>query len=347
MELIATCPAHTQLSDVAAYAQRVEWLGFDVMHVSETIHDPFTVAALALASTERLVVRTSMVVAFPRSPMVTAYSAWDLSKFSRGRFQLGLASQVRGNIVGRFSTEWSEPVARLGDYVGAVRAIFDCFQQGGSLDYEGSHYRFTRLQPYFNPGPLDHSAPTIWTGGVNQKMCTLAGEVADGFVCHPTNSHPRLIDSAILPALVDGATRARRPVPRVVAGAQPLMAATQHELAAVREARRSELAFLYSTPAYLPQLEEFGLAETGRALSEMARVGNWDGLADILPDEVLQVLIPQGTYDEIPEVLDEWYAGRCDGIALVLPDSEEHDAVFPALVARCREVVTRSDQPAP
>ena len=340
MELIATCPAHTQLSDVAAFARRVERLGFDVMHVSETIHDPFTVAALALANTTRLVVRTSMVVAFPRSPMVTAYSAWDLSKFSGGRFQLGLASQVRGNIVGRFSVEWSEPVSRLGDYVGAVRAIFACFQQGGDLVYEGSHYTFNRLQPYFNPGPLDHPAPSIWTGGVNQKMCALAGEVADGFVCHPTNSHPRLLDGSILPALREGAGRAGRAVPRVVAGAQPLMAATREELASVREARRSELAFLYSTPAYLPQLQEFGLADVGTALTDMARRGNWDDLSKILPDEVLEVLLPQGTFDQIPDVLDEWYAGRCDGIALVLPDAGD-DAVFPPLVARCKEIVTR------
>lgn len=159
MEVIASWPASSSLSGVADWAQRAEAFGFDVMHVPETIHDPFTVATLALANTETLVVRTSMVVAFPRSPMVTAYTAWDLARFSGGRFQLGLASQVRGNIVGRFSAEWSEPVARLRDYISAVRAIFASFQSGDELLYEGPHYTFDRLQPYFNPRPDRRPCP--------------------------------------------------------------------------------------------------------------------------------------------------------------------------------------------
>ena len=159
MEIVASWPSQMSLHEVGPWARRVEDLGFDVMHVPETVHDPFVVSAIAAAATERLVIRTSMVVAFPRSPMLTAISAWDLTALSSGRFQLGLASQVRGNIVGRFSTEWSEPVSRLGDYIRSVRAIFEAFQTGADLSYVGSHYRFERLQPYFNPGPLEHAAP--------------------------------------------------------------------------------------------------------------------------------------------------------------------------------------------
>src|SRR6478735_11674230 len=144
MEIIASWPSRMPLSDVGRYARRIERLGFDVLHVPETIHDPFTVAALALTATRRLVVRTSMVVAFPRSPMLTAYAAWDLAALSDGRFQLGVASQVRGNIVGRFSTEWSEPVARLRDYIDSLRSIFDSFETGAPLRHEGPHYRFDR-----------------------------------------------------------------------------------------------------------------------------------------------------------------------------------------------------------
>ncbi len=153
MEMVATAPAQMGPGEIGDWAARAERIGYDTIHISETIHDPFTVAAFALQRTTRLTVRTSMVVAFPRSPMITAYAAWDLAKYSGGRFQLGIASQVRGNIVGRFSTEWSEPVARLGDYIGALRAIFHSFQTGADLDYTGPHYRFDRLQPYFNPGP--------------------------------------------------------------------------------------------------------------------------------------------------------------------------------------------------
>ncbi|MCX6399448.1 MAG: TIGR03617 family F420-dependent LLM class oxidoreductase [Propionibacteriales bacterium] len=341
MEIIASWPANAPLTGVAAWALRAEELGFDVMHVPETIHDPFTVAALALASTTTLTVRTSMVVAFPRSPMLTAYTAWDLANFSEGRFQLGLASQVRGNIVGRYSVEWSEPVARLRDYIRAVRAIFHCFQTGEELNYEGTHYTFTRLQPYFNPGPLTMPPPQIWTGGVNPKMCELAGEVSDGFVCHPTNSHPALLSTTILPALEAGIRAAgdRRAGPRIIAGPQPVMGATPAALAAVRDARRSELAFLYSTPAYRPQLELLGLGDLGDKLVAMSKASDWSHLASHLNDDVMDRVVPHGTFDEIPDVLDRWYSGLCDGIVLGVP-ADAADSTIRTLVDRCKAIAT-------
>jgi probable F420-dependent oxidoreductase len=340
MDVIASVPATLPLREVSEWARSAEHMGFDVLHVPETTHDPFTVAALALAATERITVRTSMVLAFPRSPMVTAYSAWDLARFSDGRFQLGLASQVRGNIVDRYSSEWSEPVARLRDYIGSVRAIFHSFQTGDPLHHVGPHYRFTRLQPYFNPGPLHVPPPPIWTGGVNRRMCALAGEVSDGFVCHPTNSHPRVLTESILPAIEEGRASVDRgdSGPLIVAGPQPVMAATAGGLEQAREARRPELAFLYSTPAYRPQLELFGLGDLGATLSDMAQRNDWSGLASHLTDDVLEVLVPQGTYDELPEVLEQWYAGLCHGIVLAVPPEAFADDGYRALVDRCRSI---------
>ncbi|MFS3128394.1 TIGR03617 family F420-dependent LLM class oxidoreductase [Nocardioides sp. Bht2] len=342
MEIVASLPGRIELAEVAAVARRVEALGFDTLHVPETIHDPFSVATLALQATSRLVVRTSMVLAFPRSPMVTAVAAWDLSRFSGGRFQLGVASQVRGNIVGRYSMPWTDPVAQLGDYIDSLRAIFTSFQTGAELNHQGSHYQFTRLQPYFNPGPLDHAAPSIWTGGVNARMTALAGARSDGFVAHPTTSHPRMLNDHTIPALERGATAAgRSDLPRIVAGPQPVLAPDQATLAAQREARRSELAFLYSTPAYRRQLEAFGLAGLGEALSAMAQAQEWAGLADHLTDEVIATLVPQGTYAQMPELLNSWYAGLCDGLVLAAPAPGTDDDAFRALVAGCREIPGR------
>ncbi len=245
-----------------------------------------------------------MALAFPRSPMIIAYAAWDLAKFSGGRFHLGIASQVRGNIVGRFSAQWSEPVARLADYIRALRAIFASFQTGAPpLNYVGPLYRFERLQPYFNPGPLEHPAPQIWTGSVNARMCAMAGgELADGFVCHPTNSHPVVLRSRTLPALAEGASRADRAVSdlAVVANPHVMTAATRDAVDAIRDQRRSELAFLYSTPAYRRQLEDFGLATVGAALSEMAQRSEWDDLPSILTDEVMDRLVPQAPTTRSP-----------------------------------------------
>lgn len=339
MEIIASAPAQMGLREIGDWSARMERIGFDVIHIAETIHDPFTIAAMALTHTKRLTVRTSMVLAFPRSPMIVAYAAWDLAKYSNGRFQLGIASQVRGNIVGRFSSVWSEPVSRLGDYIESLRAIFQSFQTGEPLNHVGKHYRFTRLQPYFNPGPIDHPIPQIWTGGVNRKMCVLAGELSDGFVCHPTNSHPDILSARIRPAIAEGVRAAGRSrAPAVVANAQPMMAATIDEIEEQREPRRAELAFLYSTPAYRPQLEDFGLAELGEALSEMAHRQEWGDLASHLTDEVMNRVVPQGTYSEIADVLTQWYSGLCTGLNLPVPAGDEHDAALAELVQRCKTI---------
>ncbi len=346
MDVVATLPADTQLSEVAARAAQAERLGFDVLHVSETIHDPFVISALALEHTEKIRVRTSMVVAFPRSPMVTAYSAWDLAKFSSGRFDLGLATQVRGNIVGRYSSTWENPVTQLRDYVLSLRAIFSAFQSGEDLNHEGPHYRFDRLQPFFNPGPLDVSPPAIWTGGINPQMCALAGEIADGIVCHPAASHPRFIDERIRPALEQGAAKAGRSDrgPAVVANAQPVTGRTEADVVRAREAQRETSGFLYATPAYARQLELFGLAEISEQLTAMAQVGDWSGLESVLTDGVIDLLFPVGTYAELPALLGKWYAGRCDAIIVKVPDSPDDEEEFSAVVASLQALPTRGSQ---
>lgn len=343
MEVITSLPADTELADVAGRVRRIEELGFDTVHVSETVRDPFAVCALALEHSSTLVVRTSMVVAFARSPMVTAYAAWELARFSDGRFELGVATQVRGNIVGRFSMPWTNPVAQLRDYIESLRAIFQVFADGGSLDHRGSHYTFSRLQPYFNPGATGFAPPLIWTGGVNRQMCTLAGAVADGFVAHPTSSHPAMLRQTVLPALAAGAESRRRDDggPRVVAVPRVIAGSDAAAVAAARDDVRSEIAFLYSTPAYQRTLELFGLQEIGTRLSALAHEKKWDALAGVLGDDVLAQLVPQGTYAELPGVLGSWYGELCDGISLHTPADEDHDEDFAAMVELVRNIPTR------
>jgi probable F420-dependent oxidoreductase len=343
VDVITSLPASTRLADVPDRVRRIEDLGFDTVHVSETVRDPFSVCALALEHTSTLVVRTSMVVAFARSPMVTACAAWELARYSGGRFQLGIATQVRGNIVGRFSMPWTDPAAHLRDYVASLRAIFAAFADGQRLDHHGSHYTFTRLQPYFNPGPINVAPPPIWTGGVNRKMCTLAGAVADGFVAHPTSSHPAVLQQYVLPALADGAAKAGRTdggpclvvVPRVISGRDDAA------VAAARDELRSELAFLYSTPAYQRTLALFGLTEIGTRLSGHARRKEWTALTDVFTDDVVSQLVPQGTYAELPDALASRYDRMCDGIALDTPSDPGDDAEFAAMVDRIKSIPAR------
>lgn len=338
MEVVATLPADTPLDQVAARVRRIERLGYDTVHIPETVHDSLAVALLALEHSERLTVRTSMTVAFPRSPMVTAYAAWDLSRFSGGRFHLGLATQVRGNVEGRFSVPWSDPAGRLADYLGALRAIFEAFRTGRPLDYRSTHYRFTRLQPYFNPGGADVTPPPLYTGGVNRRICEVGGALADGFVTHMTNSHPRYLRERCLPALAAGAARASRTDggPRVVVVSGCVTAPTGAALAAARRAARRDLAFLYSTPAYRPTLELLGHAEVGERLSALARAGRWAELPDALSEELLGELVPQATYEELPTVLRDWYGDLAAGIAVNPPVDERDDPAFSEVVSALR-----------
>ncbi|WP_225851945.1 TIGR03617 family F420-dependent LLM class oxidoreductase [Micromonospora sp. AMSO12t] len=341
MELATTLPPTTALREVPAVAARIERLGFDTVHVPETTHDSLAVALLAAEHTSRITVRTSMTLAFPRSPMVTAYAAWDLARFSEGRFQLGLATQVRGNIVGRFSVPWDRPAENLRDYLASIRAIFAAFATGGPLEHEGSHYRFTRLQPYFNPGPLSTAAPALYTGGVNRRVCEVAGELADGFVTHATNSHPSHLRTVVLPALRAGAERAGRSrIPRVVVVSKSITGPTPAALAASRDSARQELAFLFSTPAYRTTLDRLGLGRVGERLAAMAASGRWAGLADTLDDETLATLIPHGTYAELPDVLEQAYGGLADGLGLGLPLDPADDEDFGALLERLRRIPT-------
>ncbi len=343
MERVASLPADTQLGRVAERVRRIEALGYDTVHVSETVRDPFTVCALALEHTSRLTVRTSMVVAFARSPMVTAYSAWELARFSGGRFQLGLATQVRGNIVGRFSMPWSDPAAQLRDYLDSLRAIFGSFATGEPLSHSGTHYTFDRLQPYFRPGPVHVPAPQLWTGGVNRRMCVLAGECSDGFVTHPTNSHPTFLREHILPALREGAERRGRRDggPRVVVVPKAITGRDDRVVAAAREAARSEFAFLYSTPAYRGTLAALGLTEFGERLTRLAREQRWNEMTETVSDEVLRTLVPHGTYAQLPAVLESWYGGTCDGLSIDPPEDPADDDEFAALLDRIRAIPVR------
>jgi probable F420-dependent oxidoreductase len=326
------------LPEVLEHARRVEALGYDGLHVAETVHDSLAVALLVAEHTERMVVRTSVTLAFTRSPTLVAYAAWDIAKLSGGRFQLGLGTQIRQNIEDRYGVAFGDdPIGRLRDYVGAVRAVFAAFASGEAPAYESRHYRITRLQPYFNPGPdAETAAPAVYLGGVQRRACALAGAVGDGFVSHPTNSNPRYLRETCLPALAEGAAEAGRDLGasgfEVVVGSGVITGASPAALTAERERQRRLLAFLYSTPAYAPTLELYGWPELGPRLRELIRHDRWDDLAAVLSDEVLETLVPSGTFEELPGVLLGRFAGLGQGLLVNPPADPAHDEAFAGVV---------------
>ncbi len=338
MQVYASLDDHLPLSDVPGYVRRVEAMGYDGIHVPETVHDVFLTALLAIQSSQNLTVRTSVAVAFPRSPMVVALAAWDLARLSQGRFSLGLGTQVRGNIEGRYATAWSDPVGRMREYVESLRAIFACFSSGKPLAYDGAHYRFTRLQPYFNPGAHDHPDIPILLGGVNAQLCQLAGEVADGLVTHPTSWLPAVLER-IVGDVRAGQHRAGRAEgsTQLIASSQFVTGADAAALERNRETKRRSLAFLYSTPAYRPALETVGLADRADRLHALARAHEWEEMAAAVDDEMLEAVAPSATYDHLAALLLSRNGGRADALVLTPPTSSAEDAEMAAVLETLRQ----------
>lgn len=335
----ATMDQRMTPSQVSAHARRAEAMGYDGLAVPDAVHDGLIIAAQALQATSRLEVATSVLVAFPRSPMTVAVAAWDLQELSGGRFALGIGSQVRGNIVGRYSTPWTPPVPRMREYVQALRAIFHCWQEGGELCFEGEHYTFKRMQPFFRPDPLDCGSPAIYMGGVGPAMTALAGEVADGLMTHPTNTAPRYLREVVRPRLEKGAARMKRKASDLALMVGPLTAtgAGPEDVAREREGVRQLLSFLYSTPSYWPSLELFGWRERGEKLHELTRRGAWGEMAGIVDDAMLDTFSPTGSYAEIADVLLEWYGELTDWITFPMPADPAHDADAARVIAQLRQ----------
>jgi probable F420-dependent oxidoreductase len=224
------------------------------------------------------------------------------------------------------------------EYVGALRAIFASFQTGAPLRYEGRRYRFARLQPFFRPEPLAAPGIPIFLGAIGPAMTSLAGEVADGLLTHPTSSAPRVLRDLARASLARGAARAGRDAGDVTIAASPLVA-TGCDLEAVsrgRTAARQLLGFLFSTPAYWPSLALFGWQERGDALHRLSRESRWDAMAAEIDDAMLDAFVPSAPYASLGDELAARYAGLAQRICLPLPNDPADDGAFAALVAQMR-----------
>jgi len=334
-DVYATMDVRMKLSEVASHAKRAEAMGYDGLNVPEAVHDGLLVASAALSATTTLRVATSVLVAFPRSPMIVAVAAWDLQEMSGGRFELGLGPQVRGNIVNRYATPWTAPAPRMREYVNSLRSIFFCWQVGEPLQYEGEHYQFTRMQPFFNPGPLNCGEPAILLGAVGPRMLALVGEVADGLVTHPTNTAPRYLREVVLPGLQRGAKRGGRSGEEVELRVGPIIATGVNAaaVALARERQRELLTFLYSTPAYWGSLEIFGWKERGEELNQLTRAGKWGDMGGIVDAAMLDAFVPTATYAEIADVLREWYGDLTSNITFPMPVDPAEDGDVARVIA--------------
>ncbi|HEX2728232.1 MAG TPA: LLM class F420-dependent oxidoreductase [Rubrobacteraceae bacterium] len=326
------------LKNVGKTASAAEEIGFDGLWSNETKHDGYLPLAIAADKTQRIELGTSVAIAFSRSPMETAQTAWDLQSLSDGRFILGLGTQVKAHVTRRFSMPWDKPAARFREYILAVRAIWESFQTEGPLKFEGEFYQHTLITPFFNPGPIEHPEVPIYIAGVNTRLAHLAGEMCDGFHVHPFHS-PEYVRKTVQPAIAAGAKESRRD-PGSVELATSVFVITgekDEETAKQREAVRSQLSFYASTPTYRTVLEAHGWEEVGERLGGLAREKKWGEMPSLITDEMLTAFAVEAAPDEVGPAMKERYEGLIDRVALYIPFVPgERDDFWRAVVESAR-----------
>jgi probable F420-dependent oxidoreductase len=299
-------------------ARAAENLGFAGLWTSETKHDAFLPLAIAADATDGIELGTSVAIAFSRSPMETAQTAWDLQGLSEGRFILGLGTQVRAHVERRFSMPFGRPAARLREYVLAVRAIWESFQTEGPLKFEGEFYRHTLMTPFFNPGPISHPEIPVYIAGVNTKLARLAGELCEGFHVHPFHS-PEYLRRTVKPAIAEGAREANRPAGGVELATSVFVVPGGADAEGQREAVRAQISFYASTPTYRTVLEAHGWEPVGERLGVLAREKKWREMPALVTDEMLGAFVVQAAPEELGPALEERYSGLVDRVSLYLP----------------------------
>src|SRR3990167_2369707 len=308
------------LKSIPASARRVEALGYDCLWSSETQHDPFLPLAVAATVTSRVKLGTAIAVTFPRSPMILAHIACDLAKASDGRFILGLGTQVKGHNERRFSVPFESPGPKMHEIVRALRAIWDCWQNDTKLNFKGRFYRFDLMTPFFNPGPIAHPGIPIYIAGVNRHMCRIAGEVCNGLHVHSFNS-PKYLREYVHPAVEEGlrASGRRRADFTYVTSTFAVVGDTEQELERARQSVRQQIAFYASTRTYEPVLAAHGWQDLTPALHRKSVEGDWQGMADLITDEMLDTFAVTGTYATIAARIKERYTGLLDRTAFYQP----------------------------
>ncbi len=319
-------------ADAAATAATAEAAGYDGVWTAETAHDPFLPLALAAERTTRVELGTGIAVAFARNPMTLAVVANDLQALSRGRFVLGLGSQIKPHIEKRYSMPWSHPAARMRELVLAMRAIWASWADGSRLFFRGQFYRHTLMPPLFDPGPNPYGTAKVFLAAVGPRMTEVAGEVADGLLVHGFTTE-RYLREVTLPALERGLAaggRSRANVEISLPG-MVVTGATDAEVDASARAVRAQLAFYGSTPAYRPVLELHGWGDLHAELHARSKRGEWEAMADLVDDEVLGTFAVVAPLADVPRRVLELFGDVVDRFTVYAPGAEPGDR-FSAMV---------------
>ena len=314
------------LGKIPDHARWVEDMEYDGINTNEDFSSPFMALTLTAEHTSQALLGTSIAVVFPLSPMNVAYMSWELQKFSRGRFRLGMGSQVKGHIERRFSTPWEAPGPRMREYILSLKAIWDSFQNGGPLRFQGDHYNFSLMTPHFNPGPIEYPPPEIFIAAVGPYMFRLAGELCDGVLPHGFMT-PKYMDEVGLPNLEKGLQKSGRTLKdiQIGTGGFLVMGENEEELGAALEAARRRIAFYGSTRTYKGVMDIHGWGDVCLELNRLAAAGQWDEMPAKITDEMVETFATIGTYDQIIEKVQARFGGYATQIGFTLPVDKPGD----------------------
>lgn len=306
--------------DFASRASTIEADGYDGVWAAEIGHDPLVILAGAATATSTIELGTGIIVAFGRSPLITATMANDVQLLSHGRLLLGLGSQIKPHIEKRYSMPWSHPAPRMREYILAMRAIWSCWNEGTPLRFRGQFYRHTLMTPFFNPGPNPYGPPKVFLAAVGEKMTEVAGEVADGLLVHPFTTE-RYLREVTLPALDRGLAKAGRSRASFQISLSGLVATgrSDEELSASMDKVRSQLAFYGSTPAYRSVLELHGWGALQSDLNALSRSGDWARMGERIDDEMLDALSIVAKVSDVPSSVTTRFGDVIDRFGIYAP----------------------------
>jgi probable F420-dependent oxidoreductase len=313
-------------AEIARVARELEEVGYDGGLTAETNHDPFLPLVVAAEHTDRLELGTGIAVAFARNPMTLANIGYDLQAYSRGRFRMGLGSQIKAHIEKRYSMEWSHPAPRMRELVLAIRAIWACWNEGAPLQFRGDFYRHTLMTPFFDPGPNPYGDPSIHLAAVGRLMTEVAGEVCDGLILHAFTTE-RYVREVTLPALERGWAKAgKQRSDFEISGPMFIVSGTNdEELERARQGTKQQIAFYGSTPAYRGVLELHGWGDLQDELNRMSKQGEWVAMGDLVTDEVLEAFAVVATPEDVPNAMIDRYGGVVDRVQFYAPYRSDPD----------------------
>ena len=313
----------TDLHRAGAQAKELEAAGYSGAWTAETSHDPFFPLLLAAEHTEQLELGTSIAVAFARNPINLANIGWDLQAYSKGRFILGLGSQIKPHITKRFSMEWSHPAPRMREMIMAIRAIWDTWENGTPLAFRGDFYTHTLMTPFFTPDRADlagFGVPKIFLAGVGELMTEVAGEVCDGFLCHGFTTEKYLREVTI-PALARGRAKAGKTMEgfEIVGPSFVVTGSNEEEMAAAAAGTRQQIAFYGSTPAYRGVLDIHGWGGLQDELNTLSKAGKWVEMGNLIDDEILNTFAVVGEPETVAPELHRRYGDVIERISFYAP----------------------------